>query len=839
MNYQNIISPDYYRKILVKPVYIKLLFIALIPLLFSACNPSRKLKEGEFLLDRNFIIDKDTKIDKTDIENYIKQKPNRRILIFFRFHLWLHNLANEDRIKRKRVLYNKKIEIKNTKRITKGKKAKKNDKQLLGEWLLEIGEPPVIVDTLLSQKSVKQIKLFLNNKGFFINTVTDSINYKRRKKANIVYKINASAPYTLNKIDYKISDDLLKYYVDADTTNTLLIKGNNYDVDVLQKERERITTNLNNNGYFLFSRDYIYYEIDTTVGNRRVNVTIGIKNYAKKINDFTDSITETLHQRFYVNNIYIQPDFISRKADTLHKDTTFIDNYNILHTRKLRYKTRVLLNGVFIRKGELYQLKNVEDTYKRLSELKAFKSINIFFVQSVDEYLDCHIQLSPILKQSFTVETEGTNRSGNLGISGSFVFQNRNLFKGAEVLELRLKGGVEAQKTYNDNSNVNLNDLTTPIELFNTVEFGPELNVYVPRFLVPFKIKDTKRSNPKTIFTSAFNYQHRPDYTRKILNFSFGYMWKATPKTRHTFNPVVINFVKVGLVQGSEFEKYVNKVQNLFIRNSFSNHLTTSTRYSFTFNEQDIKRSANFSYFKINAESSGNILRGIYDLTNSINPNTFAKDTQGRYSLFNIVYSQYLRIDADYRYYYSSSEINKIVFRVAAGIGKPLTNFQVLPFERSFFSGGANGIRAWQARTLGPGTYSSKVFSFDQFGDGQLEGNIEYRLKLFKIINGALFVDAGNTWLRRPDPNRVGGEFKLNRFYKEIAIGTGFGIRADFSFFIIRFDIGLKVRDPQFLESKRWVIQRLFDAAWKYDYWVANGKNYNFFAFNIGIGYPF
>ncbi|MCE9538990.1 MAG: BamA/TamA family outer membrane protein [Bacteroidetes bacterium] len=816
-----------------------LLFIAILPLLFVACNPTKKLHKEEYLLNKNFIIDKDTKIDKKDIENYLKQKPNRKILVLFRFHLWLHNQANPDRIEIKRLRFNKKIEKRNIKRIAKGKKAKNSERQLFGEWLLDIGEPPVIVDTFLVKKTAKQIKMFLNNKGYFISTVQDSIHYKKRQKANVYYKINASDPYTFNKLDYKIQDEMVRYQIFGDTANTLILKGNNYDVDIIQAERDRVTNTLNNTGYYLFTKEYIYYKIDTSIGNRKVNITMGIKNYAKKFNEFSDSIVETPHQRFLINNIYIQPDFVSKKNDAEAKDTLIVGDYHILHKEKLKYKTRVLLNDIFIRKGELYQMKNVEDTYKRLSVLKAFKTINIFFTQPGGDSLDCYIQLSPILKQSFTVETEVTNRSGNLlGVSGSFVFQNRNLFKGAEVFELRLKGGVEAQNTFNNKANVNINDLTAPRQLFNTSEFGPELNINIPRFLLPYKVKASIYSNPRTTFTSALNYQRRPDYTRTITNFSFGYTWKETVKKRHTITPLVIDYVDVELQPA--FKDYLlNQVQNRFILNSFSPHLSTSTRYSFIYDEQDIKKHENFSYLRINAESSGNILRGISDLAYSIDTNLIRKYQDDRYKLLGIAFSQYLRLDADYRYYYNSSEINQIVFRIAAGIGRPLKNFQVLPFERSFFSGGVNGIRAWQSRTLGPGSYSNKIFTSDQFGDGQLEANIEYRLKLFKIINGAIFVDAGNTWLRQPDPKRPGGDFQFSRFYKEIAIGSGFGIRADFSFFIIRTDIGIKVRDPQFLEDRRWAIQHLFDPAWKQEYRTLNDKKYNFFAFNIGIGYPF
>ncbi len=814
--------------------YIKLLFTALLPLLFYACNPAKKLSKAEYLLNKNFIFDKDTKIDKNDFETYIKQKPNRKILGVFRFHLWLHNMANENKIKRKRILHDNKLADKNAKRVAKGKKEKKSERALFGEWLLEISEPPVIFDSSLMQKSAKQIKLFLNSKGYFINSVSDSIHYKRRKKVDVYYNIKVSAPYTFNQLFYKIPDDQLKYYVFSDSTNSLILKGNNYDVDVIQKERDRVTAQLNNNGYFLFTKDYIYFEIDTTIGSRKVNITMGIKNFARKFNDYSDSIVEAPHKRFFINNIYIQPDFISKKADDVHKDTLLVEGYNIVHKEKLRYKTKVLLDAVFIRQGELYQLKNVDDTYKRLSELKAFKSISINFTQTPGSTnLDCILLLSPILKQSFTVETEGTNRSGQLGVSGSIVFQNRNLFKGAEVFELRLKGGTEAQRPLNQNTD----NKTTNVQTFNTVQFGPEINIYFPRFLMPFGVKNTKKSNPKTIFTSALNYERRPDYIRSILNFSLGYTWKENAKIHHAFSPLVINMVKVGLQP--DFENYLNSLNNKFIKNSFSNHLSTSTRYTYTYDEQDLKKQKNFSFFKLNAESSGNILKGAYDLANSIHANTFAKE-EGSYTLLNVAYSQYLRVDADYRFYYNKNEINKIVFRIAAGMGKPFANFPSLPFERSFFSGGANGIRAWQSRTLGPGSSSNNTFSFDQIGDGQLEGNVELRLKLFKIINGAIFIDGGNTWLRQPDPSRVGGDFQFNRFYKEIAIGTGVGIRADFSFFIIRFDLGIKARDPQFEESKRWVLQHLFDSSWKQDYRGSHSDNkYNFLGFNIGIGYPF
>jgi outer membrane protein assembly factor BamA len=829
------------------PFYIRSLLIIALPLFFFSCNPTRKLKEGEHFLVNNYILDKDTKLDAKDMEVYIKQKPNRKIFKVVRFHLWLHNLVNEQRLAQKQITQAKKIENRNAKRIAKGKRAKTGGRQLVGEWLLEIGEPPVIYDSMLSKKSAAQLKMFLDSKGYFISTVTDSAHFKHNKRVSVYYKIKAAPPYTIHSVDYVIPDQLVKYYVDADTSNCLIKKGSNYDVDVLLKERERITNQLNNNGYYLFTKDYIHYKIDTSIANNQVNITLNIKNFTQKLSESSDSLIQKPHQRFYINNVYIQPDFISKKMDPPKKDTIKTGDYYILHNGRLRYKRRVLLNSIFIRKGELYQIQNTEDTYKRLSELKAFKSINIYFVKTSEEYLDCFIQLSPILKQSFTIETQGKNTSGNLGVEGSFVYQNRNVFRGAEVLELKLKAGVEAQPSLSTDvtQQNNIGDLSKPVKQFNTVEIGPEANLYIPRFLLPFKVKFSKQSNPKTIFTSSYIYQRRPDYIRYLTNLSFGYTWKESSNKRHTISPLVINFVKVNL--SDTFYTYLTKnVYDLYIRNSFINHLSTSTRYTFTYNEQDIKKLENFPFLKVNVEASGNILRGVYGLVNSIPSDTteiFKKDSVGRYKLAGIPYSQYLRADIDYRYYFNSNEINKVVVRIAAGMGLPLVNFPSLPYERRFFSGGSNGIRAWRSRTLGPGSSVTDSIQkgFDQFGDGQLEGNLEYRFKLFKMLHGAVFVDAGNNWLRKPDASRPGGDFKLDRFYKEIAIGTGIGLRGDFNFFILRLDIGIKVRDPQFADKDRWVIEHWFDKPWKQNYRINHPKDPKgyFTVLNIGIGYPF
>ncbi len=789
-------------------------YILLIYFFASACNPTRKLKENEFLLTKNVVIDKNTTIDKSEFQNYIKQKPNRKVMGIFRFHLFINNLVDKDRVKFKKLKRDKKIDEENVLRIKRGKKPKSKDFLTLREGLLEIGEPPVILDSFLINKSCKQIKLFLENKGYFNNSVVDSV-VLRRKKAKVYYKIETGKPYIIRDVYFDISDPLLSYYVLADTSNCLVRRGNNYDVDILEKEQNRITKELRNNGYFNFTKDYVYYRIDSSLNSTQVDIVIRIKNFSVPMMG-TDSILEVPHTRFYINSILIQTDYAPKSSNAV-SDTTRLNDYTFLSSGKSEYRPKVLADAVSFTVGELYQTKKAEATYKRLSELKAFKFINISFTPKLayTDKLDCFIRLTPVLKQSFSVETEGTYTGGNLGIAGSVVYQNRNVFHGAEILELKFKGALEGQKLVQE-----IPDSPEELVRLNTFEIGPTASFTVPRFLVPFPIgKVSKNSNPKTVFRSALNYQKRLDYTRSITNASFGYNWKESQAKLHILNPLEVSYVQVDLKP--DFEQKLIVRNDQFLLNSYSDHLVFGSSYSFIFNNQDIKKNKNFSYFRINCDAAGNVLR----VTNRfLNPPDSAEHS---YEVFGIKFSQFVRLDLDYRFYKALKENNRLVFRVAAGVGKPLHNNRTLPFEKSFFSGGPNGVRAWKARKLGPGGYvypGSENEKNDQIGDAMFESNIEYRFNIIKILNGTFFVDAGNMWLRKPYTAYPGGDFKIKTFLSEIAIGAGTGARLDFGFFIIRFDVAVPLKDPVFPQGERWRINTNF--------W--SRANLNF-----GIGYPF
>ena len=889
--------------------------------LASACSPTRKVPAGKNLLVENHIIDKSTNIEKAEIESYIKQKPNRKILGVVRFHLALHNMVNEKKNEIRKVSRNQRYEkvnlrrkkredrknarrkIRNEKKNRKRKakneavkpyipynaKYKNPDKQTWREWLMEIGEAPVVLDSMMMNKSAKQVKLLLNNKGYFNSTVRDCVvikekpkhrvlrNFKRffgvkdtikreSKRAEVYYTIKAAPPYTIRKLNYLIEDGQLAGYVYSDTAARIIQPGQNYDVDKIQAERDRIAISLKNNGFYDFVREYVHFSVDSNLNKNQVDITIGIKKFAKPVTEDGDSIIEVPHQRYFINEIFVVTDFNPSAPKAVPSDTTWYAskgnissraplqdyNYIFLHNGRIHYRPYVIANELEMHRNELYQVSNSEATYKRLADLRAFKLVSIRFerVGPDSDKLNCFIQLTPILKQAYTLQTEGTNSSGNLGIAGSLVYQNKNTMRGAEILEVRLKGALEAQKLITGEE-VNNNDNLT---FFNTIEIGPEISYNVPRPLKPFQWFRFKRlANPKTSFIATYNFQQRPEYTRSIINLSYSLNfrqepnWKRAPGVlvRHSVFFPELSLVKVN--KSADFEQALNNSNNLLLINQFTDHATPALRWVSVFDNQRMKKRPKHFYLRLTGEASGNVLRSVRVLYDRVAGN----DIPESYKVLNVPHSQYVRGEVDFRRYNRLTQHSSFVTRFAAGMGVPYENLNVLPFERSFFSGGSNSIRAWRARSLGPGSFQSAFGeSFDQIGDIQFEGNLELRFNVIKMINAAWFVDFGNIWLRRPDPQRVGGEFNLERIVKEgeIAVGAGAGLRVDFDFFIIRLDAGVKIRDPRFGVEGRWVIQNIFDETWKQnysDYYSQPGASedervkYPFVNFNLGIGYPF
>jgi outer membrane protein assembly factor BamA len=710
---------------------------------------------------------------------------------------------------------------------SKGKKVSKTDTFLINT----IGEPPVILDTFLTEKSLKQISLYLNSKGYFSSDVRKEIDTLKKKKAIVRYIVHASQPYKIKDINYTIEDDVIKNMVLADTAKSLLKKGNVFDVDALQNERERITTNLKNEGYYSFAKEYISYDVDSASGTHQLNIVLNIQNPFVKSGDYNDSLVKAPHRRYTIGAVNIYTEYNSLDQDNYkYKVYTFAAaqrkkglapiTYNFFFKDTLRIKPYTVTQSVFIQPGNHFNLKDVDETYRSLTDLKMYKFVNIQFVippkdsLNAPDLLTCNIRLSRTPVQSIAYELESTNSGGNLGIAGDVLYQNKNIFRGAEILKLKVTGATEIQKVLGESSsNSNINKLLP----FNTLETGADAEIDIPKFLIPVKqSRFPKYFRPQTDIDAGINYERRPDYTRYIANLSYGYQWKESPTKKHLLYLADVNLVKI--YPTAAFDSLINSLDDIKIQNEYKDHLILALKYSFIYNDQQLSKSNDFSYFRVNFETSGNLLRAV----DRIVDHQDSPDTN--YSIFKINYAEYIRADIDARHYFIFDKLNTLAIRGAIGAGYAYWNSDVLPFEKSFYCGGANSVRAWTIYSLGPGSYSSPNPSLDETGDIDLEGNAEYRFPVYNILKGGLFVDAGNVWLNKKNAEMPGADFEFNRFYKEIAIGSGIGARFDFSFFVIRLDVAFKIRNPSVPEVQRWVD---LSSSFKH-------PNLNF-----GIGYPF
>ena len=786
------------------------------------CKPTKHLKDNQFLLVNYSIIQEDKgNIRKNEFYNnaqYIKQKPNRKLFGILRFHLGLYNLVDQIKLEKRENLWKIHFDSINQLKEPKARVSRTTEKTFFGRWLLNIGEPPVIYDSILTQISCKQIEKSLKSKGYLNAVVTDSTLFTN-KKVKVIYKIKAESPYYISKLRFEIEDSQLAQILSHDSLKTYLLRGDVLNIETLQKERDRITRSFNNAGFYQFSNEFIYFKLDTNCKKHLVEITTGIKLNPISNKVLPDSIKETPHKKFKINAIFLHLGI---------GDTLFHNGVYWIYTNSIPFRQKIISDAIFIHANDLYKIDQVDATYRRLTELRVFKSIALKFDMPNEgaDVLNCHIYLSPNKSQSLTLASEGTNTGGDLGILGNISYQNHNVFHGAELMEIKLKCGLEFQQLFSTSkSNINTN------YAFNTIEFGPEINLNIPHLLFwQYGSYNHQITSPKTIFSYILNYQENPQYKRLINKVVLGYTWKLNKQNTHIFNPLEISFVNATL--NGDFQRLIDNSNNIILQNTYAQHLIIDSKYSYLYNNQLVSNSSNTYYFRVSIESAGNILRMSSPFIGLI------QNVDKSYLIAGVPYAQYLKMDFDFRNYFKVSEYQTSVIRFVIGAAKPMDNLSSLPFEKSFYGGGSNDIRAWPIRTLGPGSFAGTT-NFGQIGDMQIEANVELRSKIFKKLNGAVFIDAGNIWLLNPNKTYPGGNFLSNKFYKEFAIGSGVGLRLDFNFFILRFDLGLKVRDPQFQENQRWVIGHLFDAGWYSSFSQLHNEGYSFLNFNLGIGYPF
>ena len=767
----------------------KIFFVLAAVCVAWSCSPTKYVGKDEYLLDRVKLSVEGGGVNAVDVKRNIRQRPNTRILGTVRFHLGLYNLSGRDGEKR------------------------------FNRWLRRIGEEPVIYDSTLVDRSAGQIRLYLKNAGFYNSVVRDTVVF-RRKRATVSYAVETGPRTVIREVVFRQDTSggrhrraeesglLGNYY--RDTTATLLDVDTPLDLGLLDDERERITQMLREKGYFNFSKNFVRFLADTTSDGRERRARL----FVRLADELPDSNS---YRRYFIRNISVNLDYdallTARQVDSLYQSFDY-EGYRVSYRGKLKIRPKVVIETIQLERMELYNAQQVVETYARLQALGLFKFVNVEFREVKDENdvraLDCHIQLTPMKRQSYDLFLEGTHNSGNLGVGGNFTYNHRNLFRGGENFSIGVWGALEKEQVNGEG------------KIFNSTEIGAEMRLVSPQFWLPvFRLKDFRRNYaPKTSISFSYSHETTPYYIRSIANARYGYFWRLTDKKwRFSYDPVDLNYVSMENVDSN----FIAGLRNEYVRTAYTDHLIFSGVFSATYTDQDVNaQELGYTYFRMNVEASGNLLWAVDRVFG--NSRTGAEH-DGHNEVFGVRYAQFVKADAEFRHNWYLNRANSIVGRFVVGCGYPYGNMKVLPFEEAFYCGGANDIRAWQARTLGPGQYKANDHYPNSVGDFKLAANLEYRFKLVWILEGALFLDAGNVWNVNPSEDRPGTRLTSD-FYKQIAVGTGAGLRLNANFFLLRFDLGIKLKDPSLPEGGRFV---LFNS----------DGGFRRSVFNIAIGYPF
>lgn len=751
-----------------------IILLAIFVLLWG-CRSTKFVGEGEYLLDK-VVIKPDIKdISASELNEYRRQTPNTNVLGFFRMQLGIYNLSPRDTSKR----FNR----------------------FLSRMFRNVGEPPVIFDSMLSKLSAQQLQLLYINRGY-INAVTDTNLVYKGKKVKVEYIIHSNKPYKVRNYS-TISNHTVFDSIASDTAKSSVRKGMNFDTDILNQERDRITSRMRNLGYYNFMKDFIVYSADSSLRSNQVDVKLDIKSNLK---NNSAPINWLVFRQYYVGKVF----FVLNKNGTTDSiagqplDTVSFRNYYLIDAKKRFVELDALIHNSFIEPNSLYNDLAVERTYSALNTLPPIKYVSISFKETdVPDVLDSYIYIVPAKTIGISSEAELTLTKGYLGGAVQLGTVNKNIFKGAETLSVQARLAAEKQN------------------LEWAKEISGQVRLMFPKFLFPIGSYDFKRNvHANTEYTTNVSYQNRPnEFTTTNLTGGMNYSW-ANNKYRHKFELFNLSYVYFPKIDDNFRTTYIDP--GIYNKYNYEDHFIMRMGYNGSVSGFNPNRPLrNYTVTNYNLESAGNMLYLANKLLDT------PKEADGFYKLFNVRYSQYVRAEFNTSYYQIFDKNNRLVYHAGVGAGMPFGNANIIPYERRFYGGGANSVRGWRESELGPGVYQRIESSrdYNQVGDLKLDLNVEYRTKLFWQLEGALFVDAGNVWtIKDYSTEQPGGQFKFDSFYKQIAISYGAGMRFDFSFFIFRFDMGVRLFDPVKSGSELW----RFSPNWADD-----------FRFHVGIGYPF
>ncbi len=840
----------------------KILILVLITGYFTSCDTVKRVAKNEHLLTKNTVQINGEKDNTETITNLLHQKPNSKLPILGNLRLNIYNLARSNRDSLFEVWLDKKP--KRRARLKKRYSQKQVDrlKQSLSgfnSWLKKTGEAPIIVDEERTKKSVKRLKDYHINNGWFDTKTEYTINRNEKKRANIEYNVETGKPFIIDSISEKIASPVINSLYETIKNSTLIKQNEQYKTRNFEQERGRISNELRNSGIYHFNQDYVTFEIDTVGTNKKVNVAIQIQDRAIRT---PDSIQRETFKIYKIKKVNIITDNAFTNNGKAFNDSISFEGYNLYAYDKIKYRPKALTDAIFISPNTIFKDIDRTHSYRHISELRTFKYPDIKYIENSDSTLTANIYLAPLKKFSlgFTAEASKNNIQ-KIGFALNPSLLIRNIFRGAETLEISAIASIGASE-----------DKNIPDDpFFDINEIGVDLKLTFPRLFSPFNTEKIipKYMSPTTRISLSTTGQTNVGLDKKTFSGTFNYKWNPSNKITNRLDLFNVQYVR-NLNIGNYFDVYrnsyntLNGIANLYnTNNSYfddsgnlifpngtdnfitdvlnqntslnpadddyktvsainerknrltENNLILSSSFSFTKDKRTNLFDEDFSIFRFKLELAGNLLSNTSKLLG------LTKNTDDRYELFNVAYSQYIKTEFDYVKHWDLGKKNVLAMRTFFGIAIPYGNSNSIPFSKSFFAGGANDNRAWSPYRLGPGS-SETTNEFNE-ANLKLALSVEHRFNIFENLNGAFFIDAGNIWNVLDNVEDERATFTGFNSLKDIAIGSGLGLRYDFSFFVFRFDVGFKTYDPFYRDNNRWF----------------NDYNFSNAVYNIGINYPF
>lgn len=754
----------------------------LLPLL-CCCSSARFVAEGESVLTSVKMTSSNKTVKASQFRSHVRQEANSRWFNLVKVPLGIYCMSGTDTTKR------------------------------INRFVRKLGEAPVIYDKNLTDYTVKSLRAALMDKGYLQAQVDTTVTQKKRK-TSLTYHLHPGPLYYLDSLSYVFDSPEIDNAVRSRLKNSLLHKGMPFDVSRLEAERSRIVRQLQNSGYYYIHKEFITFVADTCAGEKGINLAL---HFACPPN--VDSVKA--YKTYRLRNVTVR-DGIHPQATTR---TTEYDGLQLLSAGKPTLHPRVYGNHIALAPDSLYRERNVQDTYSNLNSLQIVKysTLRTTDVSTPDSaLLDCDVYLDYNRPHTLSAELEGTNTAGDLGAAISLTYANRNIFRGAEIFSLKMRGAYEAITGLEGYSNNNY------------LEYSVETSLRFPSFIIPVRSSTRMGMKGSSEISLMYDSQNRPEFHRRVLTGAWSYRWYRFNDRRwqHRFDLLSLNYVFMPWISDTFRHDYLESDDSRYsiLRYSYENLFIMKWGYSFVFNSS--RRSTgnpsglyqtNAYQIRFNVETAGNLLYAASRLFGA------SKDQDGQYTLFNIAYSQYAKADFDFTKSFLINERNSVAFHVGLGLALPYGNSTIIPYEKRYFSGGANSVRGWSVRELGPGCFvgkDGKIDFINQTGNLKFDINLEYRTHLIWKLHGAAFIDAGNVWNTRRYAGLESGQFHFDTFYKQIAVSYGLGVRFNFDYFILRFDGGMKAVNPVYTNARE-------------HYPVIHPRFGRDFTFHFAVGLPF